>query len=230
MTTTKIRERIALLLRKAESTTPEEAEALTEHAERLMLRHGIDMVQVQLAQGRRTEDIVKRSIFAQGVYGRAMVNLVCNVARAMGGVETIYYRSDGNRYRIDLFGYKTDTMMAETLVTSLMLQASAALKHWWRHERDYYYPKDRTKARRDFIVGFGQGAANRIKETRRRVVAEAESTAAGTAVALLDRNAKVKAHVEAIGFRKARSLTVGSSYANGFAAGVLANVGGKELE
>lgn len=42
----KVSERIALLLNKAERTTPEEAEALTAAAEKLMLKYGIEQAHI----------------------------------------------------------------------------------------------------------------------------------------------------------------------------------------
>lgn len=60
---------VARLLAKAEQTTPREAEALTEHAERLMVKHGIDQALIDEKRARRgqaTEPIVTEAVLLSG--------------------------------------------------------------------------------------------------------------------------------------------------------------------
>ena len=64
---------IAKLLAKAEQTTPEEAEALTEHAERLMVKYGIEQARIDERRarlGQTQEEIVKERMLFTGAYAR----------------------------------------------------------------------------------------------------------------------------------------------------------------
>jgi len=137
---TSVEERVALLLAKAESTTPEEAEALTEHAERLMLRHGIEQATVAAArrgQQVRPEEIVEQRIPFTGVYGRALVTLGSAVAGEYGTVRTYYLQVRGaTSTTLVLVGHESDVRAVETLVTSLVLQGRVALDRWWRTVRE----------------------------------------------------------------------------------------------
>ena len=242
MTTTerdesKILERIALLLRKAESTTPQEAEALTEHAQRLMLRYGIEQARVQAAKvGRdvRPEEIVTRTLRFDGVYARAFVELGGAVAFAYGTVRPLQRVWDSTAELI-VVGFESDAVAVETLTTSLVLQARVALDRWWTGfkasgEARYLRPHERTKVRRDYLIGFGTGAAQRLRATRSQVVRDEQATTPGTDVMLLDRRAAVDAHVNATTRRTARGVSVGDGHHYGVRDGRNANVGGTSLD
>jgi hypothetical protein len=234
---TPIEDRIALLLAKAESTTPEEAEALTEHAERLMLRHGIEQVRIDAARSgmdRTAEEIVERDVASfTGGYARAMLQIGVDVALAFGAIKCIQRRSrvDSGR-RLVLLGYERDVEQARTLITSLVLQARVAVDSAARREaKDPYSdwawlsPAGRFAWRKSFLIGFGEGAAARLAETRRRVVVEEETAAPGTAVALVNRQQAVEKHFADLGLRRGRSVRVGDGYHDGHRAGRQANVG-----
>jgi hypothetical protein len=239
MTATPLEEKIALLLAKAESTTPEEAEALTEHAERLMLRHGIEQAAIDAARaGRETspEPVVQRYAGTfTGVYGPAYLRLGCAVAEAYGIAAFLYSRSG----RLIVVGHESDALHVHTLITSLVLQARVALDSYVRIERkrggsysdwSFMTVSERTRARRDFLHGFGAGAAERLAEVRRTVVDEAEDATPGTTIALVDRGKAVEAYLGTLGIRKGRGWRIGDvGYADGRAAGRRANVGGTAL-
>src|SRR5690606_33971635 len=77
---------ITKLLAKAESTTPEEAEALTEHAERLMLKYGIEQARIDEQRARRgeaQEEIVKERMLFTGAYARDLREIGIRVAAAL---------------------------------------------------------------------------------------------------------------------------------------------------
>jgi len=66
-------ELIAKLLAKAERTTPEEAEALTEHAERLMVKYGVEQALLDERRarlGQTREEIVQERMLFTGTYAR----------------------------------------------------------------------------------------------------------------------------------------------------------------
>lgn len=229
----KILERIALLMRKAESTTPEEAEALMEHAERLMVRHGIDQARAAAAAvGRdvKPEEIVRRRIDFSGVYAAALGQIGCDITYAYGVTCPLIARWPGGA-RLTIVGFESDAMAVESLVSSLVLQARVALDQWWARmkragEVDWLRPSERTKARRDYLIGFGLGAASRLCTMRRKIEMEEEATP-GTAVALLDRKAAVAASLDGVG--KARKLRIGDCVRDGIQDGKNANVGGREV-
>lgn len=235
MTFTSVEERVALLLAKAESTTPEEAEALTEHAERLMLRHGIEQAAVAAARaGRevRPEEVVERRMPFTGVYARALVTAGSAVAAEHGTVRSycLQYRGSTDSTLV-LVGHESDARAVETLVTSLVLQGRVALDRWWRAEVRAHPQfrrlsgSQRTALRRDYLVGFGQGAAERLRSTRIAVHEEAERETPGSTLALVDRAAAVDAHLAAMNLRRARPMRVGGGYDVGRRDGRDADVG-----
>ena len=234
MSRTSVEDRIALLLAKAESTTPEEAEALTEHAERLMLRHGIEQAAVAAAragQEQRAEPIVEVKVPFSGVYGRALVTLGSAVAREYGTVGTYYLQVRGQTSStLVLVGHASDVRAVETLVTSLVLQGRVALDRWWKTLRAdprtvLLSGSERTGLRRDYLMGFGQGAAHRLRSTREAVHAEAERAAPGSTLAVVDRSRAVDAYLADLGLRRGRRVRVGGGYDVGRRDGRRADVG-----
>jgi hypothetical protein len=232
MSRTPVEERVALLLAKAGSTTPEEAEALTAHAERLMLRHGLEHASVEAASGaHRPEEIVEKWLPFTGVYARAMVQLGNAVAAAYGTVRS--YRVDRrgtSDSTLVLVGHDSDVRHVETLVTSLVLQSRVALDRWWRGLRasgvlDHAGGGERTALRRDYLVGFGEGAAARLARTRRDVHAEAEAAAPGSTVAVVDRRAAVDAFMDGLSLRRGRAMRIGAGFGSGHRDGSRADVG-----
>lgn len=234
----KIAEKIALLLAKAESTTPEEAEALTEHAERLMIRHGIEQALIDAARGvdQPKEEIVVRTIKLQGTYSRALLDLGSAVCHALGNLKTYrQYLSGTSQEHLKIVGFEGDADRAVTLVTSLHLQALAAMRAWNREQRHswrwkYMSAHEKTQARRAFLTAFGWGASSRIRSTRREVV---EESSAGTDLVLLNREQRVKSWMdEKVGkLRPARDRQV-SDYgqADGYRAGQRARTGEAEID
>lgn len=234
MNRTTVEDKIALLLAKAESTTPEEAEALTEHAERLMLRHGIEQAAVAAARaGRevRPEPVVEVKVPFTGVYARALVTLGSAVAHAYGTVRTYFLQIRGQTSStLVLVGHESDVRAVETLVTSLVLQGRVALDRWWKALRtdprtDLLSGSERTSLRRDYLMGFGQGAADRLRSTREVVLAEAEEASPGSTLALVDRGRAVDAYLADLGLRRGRRVRVGGGYDVGRRDGRRADVG-----
>ena len=84
---------IAKLLAKAESTTPEEAEALTEHAERLMLKYGIEQARIdeqRFRDGGAQDEIVQEQMLFTGAYARDIRELGALIAHALGSLHPLY--------------------------------------------------------------------------------------------------------------------------------------------
>lgn len=83
-------ELIQQLLAKAESTTPEEAEALTEHAERLMVKYGIEQAMLNSKKSEKDGDkIVQETIDFTGAYRLEWVALGHQVCHGLGSLRTL---------------------------------------------------------------------------------------------------------------------------------------------
>lgn len=228
----KITERIALLLNKAESTTPEEAEALTAAAEKLMLKHMIDRATVDARRGKGTkaEEIVQISLDCTGSYRKALMWLAWNVSQAFGNVEMLKSNDNGKTIRTYLVGFESDVEQVQTLILSLQIQGVVALREWWKANKDEYKARgvrsyEQWEARSSFVEGFGQGAARRMRESRVVAVQEAGT---GTELVLADRGSLVKAHMDAMKTRKGRASKShydGTANRAGRTAGENANLG-----
>lgn len=243
--TAKYEERIAALLAKAESTTPEEAELLTAKAEELMIKYGIEQAVIDAKRLGNTapEKIVTEKIYFTGIYSAGMVMMGHYVATALGQLRTLQSKNNtrfnpatGKREKADVLyviGFESDVKQAVLLITSLQLQAVSAMAAWWRtfDEARYLTGMEKFKEKRQFVISFGAGASERIKETRRRVVQEETAKGTGTELVLVDRKSQVDRFTEdKYNPRTTRSRGLdGGSYGGGSAgraAGRNANVGG----
>lgn len=224
---------ITRLLAKAESTSPEEAEALTEHAERLMIKYGIEQAKLDDRRARSGEDgeqIVQRTVEFTGVYARSLLDLGAVVVVALGQLRPLQATS-ATLTRLYIVGFESDAEQAEVLVRSLHVQALVALRSWWaanRHEWADVGESEKRRVREGFLRGFGAGAAQRIHASREAVVAEGGT---GTEIVLADRQRLVDAHVEARGLaagRRRKSPHAGA-FSSGHRAGQRANTGSRAV-
>lgn len=204
MNAAKIRERIGLLLKKAESTTPEEAEALTAQAARLAARHNVDAAAI-LAEAKREgrsvldEPIIVRRLGFAGAYRDAHLRIVRHVAVAMG-LQTVRtaYGSTTRTHQLAVVGHESDVDLVEDIGRSLIEQGEQAYKVWLDGDdpnaallKFLGSSWEKFKAKRAFLVNFGVGAGERIKANRLTVEAEVAGTS--TALVLVDRSLAVKA-------------------------------------
>lgn len=226
------RDLIAKLLAKAESTTPEEAEALTEHAERLMLKYGIERARIDARRardGQAHEQIVAEKMLFTGAYARDIRELGAGIAFALGAVWPLY--GSEREPTLYLVGCASDVKQAQILTASLQVQAMVAMRQWWVIDRDrhpWWSENDRRRARSGFLRGFGVGAADRIRESRREVIAEAGS---GTDLVLASRRERVDAAVEAMTTRRTRRRdgADAASFQSGRRSGRQADTGGRSV-
>lgn len=247
---------IAQLLAKAEQTTPEEAEALMQGANALMAKYGIDQAMIDARRalhGQTTEKIVEKRIVFEGTYSRPLLHLGEYVVEALGSMRALRATRDRSRAVLFIIGYESDVEQADILVRSLHMQAMVALRSWWRQHRGEYdgwwiKDADRQRARRDFVRGFGRGAASRIRDARLRIIEEArvqedkDRRAAGasapaeglsTELVLLDRQEKVNQHVDAMKVGTARpekSKRDGYALGHGRRQGQQANTGERAVD
>lgn len=227
---------IAQLLAKAESTTPEEAEALMEHAERLMIKYGIEqaVIDAKRAGGStKAEKIVTETLNFEGVYRGEMINLGFAIVSSLGSLRALRNGNSGAKVvTLWIIGFESDVAQAKQLIASLEVQAMVAMAAWWKGSKEDFYwntALEKSKARRAFINGFSSGAGKRIRDSRATIIQEAGT---GTEMVLVGRDQKVQAYMdENIRARRSRAGMASDHRATGqgFAAGQRANTGGQAV-
>lgn len=240
-----VEDRIAHFLRLAEDpgSTQHERDVAAEQAERLMIKHGID--QAMLPDQQVKENITVTKIFFGGAYAKDRMYAAHAVVRAL---KLQAYKQEGvsgtdltsgkaqSGIKYSIVGFESDVRDAVQLVGSLDLQASLAVKDWVKAQNPIEWKfrsqAAKTIARRSFISAFGSGAAKRIRESRRVVIAE-EPDAAGTALVLASREEQVADYFNNLpnmGKARARSRQYdGRAGAAGRSAGYEANTGSRSL-
>ncbi|OAN42656.1 DUF2786 domain-containing protein [Microbacterium sp. H83] len=221
---------IAKLLAKAESTTPEEAEALSEHAERLMLKYGIEQAQIDERRGRLgqgQEQIVNERMLFTGVYAKDLREIGIGVATAFGVVRPLLAEHPPIA-ALHLIGHESDVRQVQTLTASLQVQAMVAMRDWWVEHRALFVghrESVRRRARSGFLRGFAVGVMSRIEESRRTVVEESGS---GTELVLVSRRRRVDDAVNEIGTVRGRARRGADpgAFAHGHRSGREARTGG----
>lgn len=220
-------ELVRQMLAKAESTTPEEAEALTEAAEKIMLR--LSITDAMLAANSEKDDspMTSETVIFEGRYADALCISIANALNAFNTVYLLRYNYGKNKVGLKIHGRSTQVERTVLLANSLHLQAISAMSAWWRSEKDNYFfhtEHEKFKSRRQFLFSFGAGASERI--TSERKVAENEVT--GSALVLVgEREAAEKFATQGMAVRRGRSRAGGSysAAAAGKSAGQRANVG-----
>lgn len=226
---------IAQLLAKAESTTPEEAEALTAAAEKLMAKYMIDQAVIdarRAKKGEATEKIIQIQIKFTGAYRGELLHMASSVANSLGTLRVLQSTTwdKGKTFVAYIIGHESDVEQAKILIESLQLQAVVAVKAWWKeHKADYVWetPYVQEKERRSFVHGFGTGAGDRIWKNRNQLIEEAST---GTELVLVSRKSKVNDWVDEqySNLRSSRGRNAtggGASGGAGFRAGQNANTG-----
>ncbi|MBB5939178.1 DUF2786 domain-containing protein [Streptomyces zagrosensis] len=173
-------ERVRALLAKAESTEyPEEAEALSAKAQQLMARYSID--EALLA----ADDWARRGaadaaggdgagpdacrIGVEGPYESAKALLLGAVAEA-NRCHAVWSAEFGFS---TVVGYEADLELVELLHTSLLVQATTAM----RRAGDRHHAKGRSRRTRDFRESFLIAYAGRIRERLLTATRQAETAA-----------------------------------------------------
>ena len=211
--------RVRALLAKAESTTPEEAEALTAKAESLIVAHAIELG--ELSDSAHPEVLMRRWFWADAsAIGRR--RLVMSAVAAMPGAYALY-NAGKVAQAVRVWAEQEATL---NLVDSLLVQAQTAMELWWMDQ-----DKDPVLGRRDtrrsnFLWGFGVGVARRFEALK-------VASGPGAALVLADASRRVREHVQsAIKVNSGRRSQVETS--EGFHAGVVAgedaDTGGRALE
>ncbi|MEP6650031.1 MAG: DUF2786 domain-containing protein [Lapillicoccus sp.] len=151
--------RVRALLAKAESTTFEaEAETFTAGAQALMARHSIDAAMLAAGRGAGGGPQARR-IGIDRPYEAPKVLLLDVVANA-NRCRSIWSKELGF---VTLVGFESDLEAAETIFTSLLVQANHAMRaHGSRSTR---FGQSRTRAfRNSFLMAFAQRIGERLQE------------------------------------------------------------------
>jgi hypothetical protein len=229
-----LREKIAGLLAKAERTDNEhERDAFTAKAEELMLKYGIEQAELESLGKVNPEDIIEIKMEFTTQHDAILGGFALKICNALGSLFVLQSRGRKNRQIfIHIIGHKSDVHAAEALLYSLYNQATSAVARWSRVmlKEDYNYKwadsKVRWRARRQFVVSFGDGAAARIRSER--AVQEGEASV-GASLVLVSKQERVNDWVNSTyKLKKSKSHGIYGSHmgaAAGREAGYNSNVG-----
>ncbi|WP_375389220.1 hypothetical protein [uncultured Amnibacterium sp.] len=232
-----VEDRIAHFLRVSEDPAATQAERDTagQEAERLLAKHAIDRLTLDVDGARRAEreEIERASVEVAGGKGTVALDVVAGliaVAKALGLVAHYRdHRSDGRwteaapHVELVVTGFHSDLTLAVPLLESLAVQAALAVRGWWRSDPRHRLVQrwDAHLARCEFAREFGRGAAARLSAGREEAIAA--SGAPGTALVVASREEAVQQWVDQhLRIRRAtdrRSFT-GYGRAPGYAAGL----------
>lgn len=166
-------DKIAKLLRKAESTTfDEERDALIAKAQHLMTVYAIDEAMLAQHGDAEREEIMCEMVTFTGVYMKDLAAITCVVAHA-NGVQPVLQNLTWKRpaqYGVSLNGFEGDVRRVRLLDTSLQLQCSAALQSWAKSPegiQSWMTAMQKFKARRSFILGFSYGLRRQLEAAKR---------------------------------------------------------------
>lgn len=186
---TTLLDRVRALLAKAESTTFDaEAEAFTAKAQELMTRHRIDRAMLA-AGGDSHETPVGYRIGVDDPYADAKAALLDGVAGA-NGCRAVWAR---HLCFSTVFGFADQLEVVDTLFTSLLVQASAALRR--EGSKQDRWGRSRTRSfRQSFWVAFAVRIGQRLREAADSTLDTAEAELGGALLpALAARDARVDA-------------------------------------
>lgn len=239
----KYADKIAKLLRKAESTSPEEAEALFAKAQELMARYAIteQMLAYKRNESRTDEEITRDTIFIHSSYSRALFQVASSIAKANGCRVLIRKGKDLMHTDCIVIGYTSDIERTKMLNQSLQIQALHACNIWWREHpyRQDLSAREKFKERRQFIFSFAHGLQNKLDAATKAGQAAAADelrgkghagVAEGMELVITSRKDAVEAYMDQSydRLRKSRgNFAGGSSNASrsGHAAGLNSNIG-----
>jgi hypothetical protein len=204
-TETTLLEKIALLLRKAESTDSEaEAEALTAKAQQLATLHQIEIEQARrwVPKNERREAPVTEyiKIGAERTWGLPQY---CDLFMYIGGANDLKFRIYTNYTAVVAIGFPSDIETVKVLYASLLVQMVDACNRYlatdeWRSEKVYrqgtktnswggkykdwgYFPATNRQARTSFMAAYARRVGTRLDLARQEAVEEAKATEAAAA-------------------------------------------------
>ncbi|WP_343317309.1 DUF2786 domain-containing protein [Arthrobacter sp. TMP15] len=223
---------ISKLLAKAESTPfPAEAQTFQEHAERLMVRYGIEQATIDAEAGKSgkpLEPMVEERYEFRGHYRLGQARGLTAVALSFNTVRVLQATTRSKKI-VYLIGAESDVGQILRLFASLQQQLESAMQSWWLDYpyKPYLSAHEKTLERRQFQLGFLSTVAHRIAAIYSEEVAGGEP---GNELVLASRLDRADDHVQLLHpeLRTARrqAISVGSpgAHAAGSFAGTMAMV------
>lgn len=227
----RILERVRRLLAKAESTTFEaEAETFTAGAQALMARHSIDAA-LLAATERTTQGPTMRRISVDNPYESPKVSLLAGIAAANCS-RVVWSKELGH---VTVIGHAEDLAAVETLFTSLLVQATAAMAQ--QGKRVDARGRSRTATfRRSFLAAFARRIGERLREVTEAEVAtvageRSNGSKGGELVPLLEERRDavddaVDEHFPHLRAQRSSAATDGEGWHSGTAAADRASLSG----
>jgi hypothetical protein len=163
--------KVAKLLEKAESTTPEEAEALLDAATRLMTKYSLDRMLIDDLRGSARigpEPIVQIKLDCKGSYHHAWKQLAVDLGYALECRPILGQRYEGSKkiVQVYLVGAESDVAQAELLFASLSIQAQRAMGSWVQSNPDLFRGQSgmtKFKMKREFLISFAVAACSQVR-------------------------------------------------------------------
>lgn len=228
-------EKIRGLLAKAEGASTEaEAEVCRNMAFKLMQKYAIDEADIRAKSGKsRNEQVKHHFIPCGGIYKDSLIELGFAVAAAIRGVMTVKGQHNGTP-GFTLYGYEDELNSVKYLYSSLVLQMTTALNREWKSSTTqgiYHHATamQKFKFKRSFGIAYARRIEQRFIDMQKQE--EAEVTP-GTALALVDLDAKVKTWMDLnllLASSKTNLSMSGLGYKSGDAAGCRADLGQTDI-
>lgn len=224
---------IAKLLRKAESTTPEEADALLAKAQELMTTYAIDEALLARARGENLitrEEVTEEVIRYHSVYSRAQFGIGAAIARHNECQVMVEKGKDLMRTNLWLVGFPSDIERVKLLNASVQIQAMVAMNEWYNETpgMEGLSQREKFKQRRQFLFSFGTGVQTKLSLARTAGQREAsrheaeranvsfEKASESVELVLADKKSLIQDHMDRVygdNLRKSRSNFRGGSKA-----------------
>lgn len=193
-------DRINKLLRKAESTTPEEAELLFAKAAELMAKYQIEEAMLKAREPKARGSVQREKFYSVSIWRFPIAEMKWRIAMAMGlkviKLESNIWREVNDKLykeneQYEMFGFPEDLEHFKMIVTSLEVQMLRAELAWWQKNEQHYKHEKKSaqhNVRRGFMFAFAQGAAAKYQEVGRKAQKEAEAEHGSDSVALVLRD------------------------------------------
>lgn len=226
---------ITRLLAKAENTPfPAEAQAFQEHAERLMVRYGIQQASIDAEAGKAgkpQEPMIEERAEFRGSYRVGQARGFTDIALAFNTVRVLQATTSSTKI-LYLIGAESDVAQILRLFASLQVQLATAMSSWWLEYpyKQFLSTHEKTLERRQFQLGFLTTVAGRLRTIYKDEIGAVE---VGSELVLVGRKDRADDHVNLLypELRSARRqpMAFGSHSAHmaGGVAGAAATVNGE---
>lgn len=180
-------DKIAKLLRKAESTTFDaERDALMEKAQHLMTVYAIDEAMLANRTPSEREEIIMQALKYTGIYAKQLLKIGTAIARVnhCQCVMSHVTWEKPQHWDLQVNGFQGDVRRVTMLNASLQVQCLRALNTWAKSDegiKSWMSGMQKFKARRTFIDGFAYGVQTKLFAADRAGRQEAVKNEAATA-------------------------------------------------